>query len=52
MVRKHAIVENRTTRNGLCLVTIVRDRYKATFYVGEEYGELQDREDDPDEFVK
>jgi len=49
--RDYAIVENRTTRNGLYLVTVVKDRYKATFYVGEEYGELYDRDDDPDEFV-
>ena len=50
--RKHAIGKNRATRNELYLVTIVRDRYKATFYVGEEYGALQDRENEPDEFVK
>lgn len=50
-VREHAIVENRTTRTGLYLITVVQGRYKATFYFGKSYGELYDLQEDPNEFV-
>ncbi len=50
-VRDYCVIENRTTRNGLYLRTVVNESYKATFYSGKDYGELYDRKKDPNEFV-
>ena len=36
---------------GLSVKTLVEKDYKLTCYAGEEYGELYDRNKDPDEFV-
>ncbi len=44
-------IENDVDRLGLRLRTIVTERWKCTWYAGEEYGEIYDLENDPDEFV-
>ena len=50
-IRNACVIESRATRTGLYAQTIVSERYKATFYGGQSYGELYDLAEDPDEFV-
>jgi len=50
-IREFCVVENRCTRTTLYAQTIVEEDCKATFYEGEEYGELFDLKNDPDEFT-
>ena len=44
-------IENDVDRLGLRLRTVVTERWKCTWYAGEEYGEIYDLENDPNEFV-
>lgn len=48
-VRDHVIVENHHQPTTLNLRTYINDRYKLTVYVGHEYGELFDLQNDPAE---
>jgi len=47
----HVYIENDVDRLGLRLRTLVTDRWKLTWYAGEDYGEIYDLEEDPNEFV-
>jgi len=48
-VQDAIVVENDEDYLGLRLRTLVTDRYKLTVYPGQDYGELFDRENDPQE---
>ncbi len=47
--REHAIIENRHNPTTMNLKTYVGERYKITVYYNQEYGELFDLVNDPDE---
>jgi uncharacterized sulfatase len=49
LARDWALVENRHQPTRLHLRTYVEDRYKLTVYRGDDYGELFDLEEDPEE---
>lgn len=49
-VRDLCVVQNQATSK-FYLESIITDRHKATFYKGEDYGELYDFQEDPNEFV-
>jgi arylsulfatase len=48
-VHDHVIVENDEDYLGLRIRTLITDRYKMTVYPGQDYGELFDLSDDPEE---
>ncbi len=48
-VREAALVENDEDYLGLKLRTLVTERYKLTYYAGEDFGELFDLQEDPGE---
>ena len=47
----YVYVENDVDPLGLRLRTLITDRWKLTWYAGEDYGEIYDLEQDPNEFV-
>lgn len=49
--RKYSLTEFNCYDWGLSIKTIVSKDYKLTYYAGEQYGELYDRNEDPNEFV-
>ena len=49
MIHDGVIVDNGEDYLGLRIRTYITDRYKLTVYSGEDYGELFDLEEDPDE---
>ena len=49
--KQYAMTEFNCYDWGLSVKTITGKDYKLTYYAGEDYGELYDRNQDPDEFV-
>lgn len=49
MVRQGAFVDHDDDASGLRLRTLVTERYRLTWYVGQQYGELFDLQEDPAE---
>jgi arylsulfatase A-like enzyme len=51
VIRDHVLVECTDDPKGLRLKTIVTERYKLTYYRGEDFGELYDLKEDPKERI-
>jgi len=51
MARDHILVENRHQPNSLYELTYVNSRYKINTFIGAEYGEIYDLENDPNERI-